>query len=765
MKFHHVRNQLFACNCNARSLLIRRDERRANCSGLSATAFLALLCAGSLAFISCHSANPSAPAERTQPVSTVTVTRNPGEPVVFKTPAAEFDVLSSGYIQAYLLKNGKRLTLDDPASTGSVETVQADGKTISDFTFDLEHAKVSDAEGKLGPRGKRVETESHSASGIEKTLKVEVYDNFPRLAVTSVVYKNGGSSDLNFESLVTQKHCLNASLEDPSAPPYRLWSFHGSSAQWGKDDVVEISQKFSQPNLMGAMTPHGEGGGIPVVAFWTGTAGEAIGHLETLPWVVAFPVIVGPDGRIDVSMAMEPKTILKPGDVFTTPRTFVAVYSGDYYEPLRLYSTALQQEGWSLPKPNNEDYNISWCGWGYESEVTPAQMLGTIPKLKEFNIKWATLDDRWFENYGDWEPRQATFPGDAIKKMVDDFHQQGIHVQIWWLPIGVEDGEGKYESHHYGVARVVKEHPDWLILNKNGKHAHMVRGLAAFCPALPEVQQYYKQVTEKFIRDWGFDGHKLDNVFTVPACYNPKHHHKSPDDSIRAMGEVYKMIFETTRQLKPDSVTQACPCGTPPNLAWLPYLDQAVTADPVGSVQVRRRIKMYKALLGPQAAVYGDHVELTQLRYEGKNEIDEGKDFASTVGVGGVVGTKFVWPDPGPHFKTALLTPEKESLWKKWTGIYNSKMLSKGTFLDLYVTGYDVPEGYAIEKDGKMYYAFFAPQPATPWKGEIELRGLAPGKYRVLDYDNGKDLGTIDAQNSKLRTEFIHHLLLEVSKL
>jgi alpha-galactosidase len=516
---------------------------------------------------------------------------------------------------------------------------------------------------------------------------------------------------------------------------------------------------------MGAMVGRGEGGGIPVAAFWTATAGLAIGHLETLPVVLSLPVKTDSDGRIDASLVLDAEATLKPGETFATPRSFVAVYSGDYYEPLRLYSTALQREGWTLPKPSSEAYNVFWCGWGYESEVTPAQMLGSIPKLKELNIKWATLDDRWFDTYGDWGPRSDTFPGDSIKRMVDEFHRQGIRTQIWWLPLGAEDGEGRRESHRYAVSKVVREHPDWLILDKNGKHARMVRGLAALCPALPEVQEYYKQLTTKFIHDWGFDGHKLDNVFTVPACYNPRHHHKSPDDSIRAMGEVYKVIYETSRALKPDSVTQSCPCGTPPNLAWLPFLDQAVTADPVGSVQVRRRIKMYKALLGPQAAVYGDHVELTKIRYaNGDNEIDEGRDFASTVGAGGVVGTKFVWPDPGPHFKTVLLTPEKEALWRKWMEIYNSKMLSRGTFIDLYVTGYDVPEGYAIAKDGKMYYAFFAPDPSTPWKGEVELRGLEPRRYRVVDYENGKNLGTLDGRNARLRTEFTHHLLLEVSK-
>jgi alpha-galactosidase len=181
-------------------------------------------------------------------------------------------------------------------------------------------------------------------------------------------------------------------------------------------------------------------------------------------------------------------------------------------------------------------------------------------------------------------------------------------------------------------------------------------------------------------------------------------------------------------------------------------------------VQVRRRIKMYKALLGPESAVYGDHVELSAMTKVGKDDWKEhGDDFASTIGAGGVVGTKFVWPDPGPKFKDVNLTAAKEERWKKWIGLYNEKMLSKGEFRDLYVTGYDVPEGYAIAKDSKMYYAFFT---SSNWKGEVELRGLKPGKYRVSDYSEAKDLGTVEAADNgvaKLPAEFKDHLLLEVS--
>ena len=702
-----------------------------------------------------------------QQPSLIKVDIQPTGTVLLTTSTAEFRVLASGRIQAFLLKDGKKLTLDDTDATtpGSSDYLVADGKSI-DFTPDTAQVRILEASGKLG-RGKRVEIPAQSAPGsnVQRTLQVEAYDDFPNLLLTTTEYKNAGAVAINLDRAVDQQHWFNARLVDANVQPYEMWSFQGSSYDWGKDDVLKLTRKFSQPNVMGGIVKGGYGGGIPVVAFWTASVGEAIGHVETLPISVSLPVNVQTDGRVNAALEIPAGTTLKPGETYSAPRSFVAVYSGDFYEPLRLWSGVLQKEGWEIPKPSSEAYNVSWCGWGYEANVTPAQMLGTVPKLKEMGIKWATLDDRWFDTYGDWNPRSDTFPGDSIQRMVADFHRQGILVQLWWLPLGVEDGQGKYESHKYAVSQVAKDHPEWLILDKNGKHARMVRDLATLCPAVPEVQAYYKQLTEKFIRDWDFGGSKLDNIYTVPACYNPAHHHKSPLDSVNAMSEVYKTIFQTTRALKPNSVTQSCPCGTPPSLAWLPYMDQAVTADPVGAVQVRRRIKMYKALLGPEAAVYGDHVELSVMTRAGDDWIEHGDDFASTVGVGGVVGTKFVWPDPGPKFKNVMLTQQKEAHWKKWIGIYNDKMLSKGTFRDLYVYGYDTPEAYAIEKDGKTYYAFFTPK-ESPWKGEVELRGLKPGTYHVVDYANGRDLGSIQAtasQAPRLTTEFPEHLLLEVS--
>ncbi len=743
------------------------------------TAALSLSVLGAALLVSCqrHGEEKSTKAVLGEAKSTVGV-KLAADKIVIRTNAAEFQLSPAGNLTASLITANSQNTLDTNTLDNS-QLITSGKNQYPGVQLQLALAAVSPSTGKLGPIGKQiVVTGTVPGTDLAETLTLEVYDSFPNVALVSISLRNGGKTDVQLDSVTLQRHVFAtpSSGADANQP---LWTFQGSSLKWGKDEIFPMPAKFTQENPFGAQVSTkddlgGVGGGIPVVAFWSHNVGEAIGHVETLPLTLSIPVQTTAKGEVEAGVNIPANTLLKAGEVFSTPRTFLTVYAGDFYQPLSLWSKVLDKEGLTRPLNNDENYAVSWCGWGYEFGVTPKQMLDTIPKLKELGIHWATLDDGWFNNYGDWQPNGVAFKGDDIPNMVRSFHDQGIKVQMWWLPLAVEDGKFGYGGRKFVVSEVVKQHPDWLILDKQGKAARMARNLAALCPAVPEVQAYYKQVTERFIRDWGFDGHKLDNIWTMPLCYNPKHHHKSPQDSVNAMGEVYKVIFETTRALKPDSVTQSCPCGTPPNLAWLRYMDQAVTADPVGAIQVRRRIKMYKALLGEQAAVYGDHVELTRLNnvFTDKEE-DIGTDFASTLGTGGVLGTKFTWPGEGGKFKNVYLTPEKETHWKEWIGLYNQKMLSKGTFLDLYVYGFDFPEAYAIQKDNHYYYAFYVPETITEgkkktvekgtWNGEVELRGLPAKTFHLTDYVNHKDFGTVTGPTAKLKVDFTGNLLLDAA--
>jgi alpha-galactosidase len=172
---------------------------------------------------------------------------------------------------------------------------------------------------------------------------------------------------------------------------------------------------------------------------------------------------------------------------------------------------------------------------------------------------------------------------------------------------------------------------------------------------------------------------------------------------------------------------------------------------------VRSKGKSYKAITGSRSSLAGDHVELS----------DNGDDFASSVGIGAVISTKFTWPKdtdkpveklpPGGY----VLTPAKEALWRKWVTIYNEHMLPKGEYLGhLYDIGFDQPEGHAISKDGAMYYTFYAPK----FAGKIPLRGLAAGSWRVRDLFNDKDLGAVDAASATIDATFERFLMLRAER-
>jgi alpha-galactosidase len=75
----------------------------------------------------------------------------------------------------------------------------------------------------------------------------------------------------------------------------------------------------------------------------------------------------------------------------------------------------------------------------------------------------------------------------------------------------------------------------------------------------------------------------------------------------------------------------------------------------------------------------------------------------------------------------------------------------------LYDIGFDHPETHVIEKAGRFYYAFYAPD----FTGAVPLRGLGGGRYRVRDYFENRDLGEVSGSRTTLQVAFRHFLLVE----
>jgi alpha-galactosidase len=615
------------------------------------------------------------------------------------------------------------------------ESVTGADKAWTEFPLTSQkHERVSDAFGK----GERLTVTGKSRT-LTKAVSVTMYDEFSAMAFFDVQYTNTGTTKLAIKGWTNNAYTLDTQ-RNSGTPAF--WSYQSGSYEKRPDWIVPLRTNFQQENFLG-MNASDYGGGSPIVDVWRRDVGVAVGHVELRPRLVSLPVSMPDADHASIAVVFRHEILLEPGESLHTFRTFAAVHQGDYFRTLTDYRRFMIKQGFKMASAPDSAFGAIWCAWGYGRSVQPQQVYDTLPTVKRLGFSWVTLDDGWQNNVGDWVLDPKKFPhGDAdMKALVDRIHQEGFRAQLWWSPLSaVPDSE------------LLRNHPDYVLLNRDGSKQDVSWWNSYYlCPADHRVVEYHKALVRKILLDWGFDGLKLDgqHMNGAPACYNPAHHHARPEESVEAMPDFFREIYDTAQAVKPGALVEFCPCGTAYSFFTMPHFNMSVASDPRGSFQVRSKAKTLKALMGDNVPFFGDHVELS----------DGGNDFASTVGVGGVVGTQFVIPALMEKRSRSDLTPAREKDFETWLRIYHEKMLSRGQYLgQLYDIGFDLPETHVIRKDQTLYYAFFAKH----WKGPVQLRGLQDRNYTVLDYVNGTSLGTLSGHNAHLPVEFDKHLLLEV---
>ena len=624
--------------------------------------------------------------------------------------------------------SGQASALTDFAASETV-TLE-DDRIIDTFAFvDQNRATIHDAHGD----GVRYVVRGVSAEGLEKIVSLSFYESYPGFPLVKVAWRHTRGEPLSIKSYRVGAHTLKSSGAG-------FWSWSGSTHADRRDWVQPVGEGFEQANFMG-MNASDYGSGTPVADVWRPDAGIAVGHIEMTPKLISLPIIASPVGA-SVALEEARAVSLNPGDTLSSLDAFVTAHRRDYYATLDAYRRVMADRGLAAPKAPDGSYEAIWCAWGYDRDFTVAEVEGTYAKVKELGFKWAVLDDGWQTNEGDWalDPRKFRTEADMIA-FARNIRAAGLKPKLWLAPLAVDPGSD-----------LLHDHTDMLLLDENGAVQDVTWWNAFYlCPAYQPTRDYTQALVRKIIGEWGYEGLKLDgqHMNGVAPCHNPAHNHARPEESVEQLQNFWKMVYDTAREANPEAVVEFCPCGTSYAFHNLPYTNQVPASDPLSSWQVRLKGKSLKALMGRDAAYAGDHVELS----------DGGNDFASSVGVGAVISTKFTWPNEGrgkdANFR---LTAEREAVWRKWADLYNAKMLPKGQYLgELYDIGFDKPEAHAIEKDGRLYYAFYAPE----WDGQVELRGLGEGGYRLTDYFNGSDLGTVTADAARIPARFEKFLLIE----
>lgn len=207
-----------------------------------------------------------------------------------------------------------------------------------------------------------------------------------------------------------------------------------------------------------------------------------------------------------VEKDVEGLTISEPYEMFDIVRVV-----GGYDEVFDKYFAAM-----SLPAKKRVDRLTGYTSWyNYFQKIDENIILRDLKGLSRAreSVNIFQIDDGYEPFVGDWlDYNGKDFPN-GMKTIADAVHREGYLAGIWLAPFNVQRGK----------SRILKEHPDWLIRNPDGKPQ---LGCVAWGGAYtldiynPEVREHLKKVFDNVLDDWGYDMVKLD--FLYSQCRTPR---------------------------------------------------------------------------------------------------------------------------------------------------------------------------------------------------------------------------------------------------
>ena len=207
-----------------------------------------------------------------------------------------------------------------------------------------------------------------------------------------------------------------------------------------------------------------------------------------------------------VEKDVEGLTISEPYEMFDIVRVV-----GGYDEVFDKYFAAM-----SLPAKKRVDRLTGYTSWyNYFQKIDENIILRDLKGLSRAreSVNIFQIDDGYEPFVGDWlDYNGKDFPN-GMKTIADAVHREGYLAGIWIAPFNVQRGK----------SRILKEHPDWLIRNPDGKPQ---LGCVAWGGAYtldiynPEVREHLKKVFDTVLNDWGYDMVKLD--FLYSQCRTPR---------------------------------------------------------------------------------------------------------------------------------------------------------------------------------------------------------------------------------------------------
>jgi alpha-galactosidase len=243
---------------------------------------------------------------------------------------------------------------------------------------------------------------------------------------------------------------------------------------------------------------------------------------------------------------------IPPGATISTDWLALSFVSLDEPDPLAPYLELVGKLHNITPE---QDVPVGWCSWYHfyqeiDEKVLDANLDTVIALEPDLPMDLFQIDDG-FETYpGDWFDFDPGFPN-GLRPLVEKTKAAGLTPGVWLAPFII-----------HPKARLVSEHPDWLLRDADGKPVTAGFVWNAFTYALdltnPAALAYTQDVIRTAVEDWGFTYLKLDFLYAaaLDGVYQ---------DPTLSRAQVLRMGLEAVRVAAGPEITMlgcGCPLGS-----------------------------------------------------------------------------------------------------------------------------------------------------------------------------------------------------------
>lgn len=347
--------------------------------------------------------------------------------------------------------------------------------------------------------------------------------------VSGIKKTASGTNDDFVLNIINREDCLKLtiipkdSISDIKFYVERNYTFSGTSRFFANGfqswtDTKEFTSVERMPGLgLVGKSPFGKYFGMKYVGDYTFVApegnagefhshsfayvrnGEALDFFGSLNDRTGYTIIYADmnNNSLRFSKDLEGVTISGEYDILD-----LCIKSGGYDEVFDYYFSTL---GIAPMTDKKIKGYTSW--YNYYQNINERVILRDLESLSDHSdiVNTFQVDDGYETAVGDWfSVDKEKFPN-GMKYIADKIHEKGFDAGLWLAPFGAQKGSA-----------LAKEHPDWLIKDRNGKPICVGANWGGFY-ALNiynnDARNYVKSVFNTVLNEWGFDLVKLDFLY------------------------------------------------------------------------------------------------------------------------------------------------------------------------------------------------------------------------------------------------------------